>query len=78
MPAAVLSTAAGLVVSSLAINPLLSLFLREIGIVKCSFIVPVGFVAAAGAGLIGFAFAAACLLSLKIKKITPRALLSGE
>ncbi len=78
MPAVILSTAAGLVISILAINPLLSLFLRGLGIVKCTFSVPVGFIMAAGTGLIVFAFAIACLLSLKIKKITPRALLSGE
>lgn len=29
-------------------------------------------------GLIGFAFAAACLLSLKVRKIAPRELLVGE
>lgn len=78
MPAVILSTVAGLVISSFLINPLLSLFLRGLGIVKCAFSVPVGFITAAGAGLVGFTFAMACLLSLKIKKITPRALLSGE
>ncbi len=78
MPAVTLSVAVGLVISSLTINPLLSLFLRGIGIVKCTFPVPVSFITAAGIGLIGFSFLMACLLSLKIKKITPRALLSGE
>ncbi len=78
MPAVILSTAVGLVISSLTINPLLSLFLRGIGIVKCAFPVPIGFITVAGLGLIGFAFAMACLLSLKIRKISPRALLTGE
>ncbi len=78
MPAVILSAAVGLVISSLAINPLLSLFLRGLGIVKCTFPVPIGFITAAGVGLIVFAFAMACLLSLKIKKIAPKALLSGE
>ncbi len=78
MPAVILSAIVGLVMSSLTINPLLSLFLREIGIVKCTFAIPVGFITAAGIGLILFAFAMACLLSLKIKRITPRALFSGE
>ncbi len=78
MPAVILSMATGLVVSSITINPLLSVFLREIGIVKCTFPVPVGFITVAGFGLVGFAFAIACLLSLKIRKITPRALLAGE
>lgn len=78
LPAVILSTVAGLVISSFLINPLLSLFLRGLGIVKCTFSVPVGFITVAGAMLIGFTFAMACLLSLKIKKITPKSLLSGE
>lgn len=78
MPAAMVSTALGLTISSFVINPLTALFLRELGIVKCTFSVPVGFIAAAGAGLVVFAFAIACLLSLKIRKITPRTLLAGE
>ncbi len=78
MPAVILSTAVGLVISSLTINPLLSVFLRGIGIVKCSFPVPVGFITVAGGLLTVFAFAMACLLSLKIRKITPKALLTGE
>ncbi len=78
MPAVTFSMAAGLVISSLTINPLLSLFLRGIGIVKCMFPVPICFITAAGIVLVVFAFATACLLSLKIRKISPRALLSGE
>ncbi len=78
MPAIIISTVVGLVISSLIINPLTALFLSGIGIVKCTFGVPVGFIAAAGAGLVLLSFGMACLLSLKIKKITPRALLSGE
>lgn len=78
MPAVVLSAALGLVLSALTINPLLGIFLRGIGIVKCTFPVPIGFIAAAGIVLVAFAFAAACLLSLKIRRITPKALLSGE
>lgn len=78
MPAAIFSTIAGLILSALIINPLTALFLSELGIVKCTFTVPVGFITAAGAGLILFAFGIACLLSLKIRKIAPRALLAGE
>ncbi len=78
MPSLILSTAAGLVISSLVINPLMSMFMSGIGVVKCTFAVPVGFITAAGIGLIIFAFATACLLSLKIRKITPRELLAGE
>lgn len=78
MPAMILSTAAGLAVSGLLINPLMALFLSGIGIVKCAFTVPGGFIAAAGAGLVLLAFGIACLLSLRIRKIQPCALLAGE
>lgn len=78
MPTIIISTVIGLVVCGMIINPLLALFFSGIGIVKCTFNLPVGFIAAAGVGLIVFAFAMACLLSLKIRKITPKALLSGE
>ena len=63
---------------SFIINPLAALFLKDIGIVKCTFRVPIGYNILAGIGMIGAAFGIACLLSMKIKKITPRALLAGE
>lgn len=78
MPTTILSAVIGLTVCSLIINPLTALFLGGIGIVKCTFIVPVGFITIAGIGLVLFAFMTVCLLSLKIRKIAPRALLSGE
>lgn len=78
MPVIFLSTIAGLVVCSLAINPLMALFLSGIGVVKCTFTVPVGLIAAAGAGLVLLAFGIACLLSLRIRRIVPCALLGGE
>lgn len=75
MPAMILSTLIGLIVCCLVINPLTALFLSGIGIVKCTFTVPAGFVFIAGLGLIVFAFVMACLLSLKIRKVTPRSLI---
>ena len=78
LPAVVLSAAAGLTVCAAIINPLTALFLRGIGIVKCTFTVPLGWIAAAGAGMILFTFGAACLLSLRIRKIAPVTLLRGE
>lgn len=78
MPAVIISTVLGIAVSALIINPLTALFLWGIGIVKCTFTVPAGFITAAGIGLIVFAFLAACLLSMKVRKIAPRALLEGE
>lgn len=78
MPSVILSTVIGLTISALVINPLTSLFLSGIGIVKCTFAVPVGFIALAGAGIVALSFGIACLMSLKIRKIAPRALLGGE
>ena len=78
MPAVILSTVIGLVVCSLIINPLMGVFLSSIGIVKCTFELPIGFIAIAGVVLIALSFGLACLLSLKIKKIAPRNLLVGE
>lgn len=78
MPTVIVSTAIGLTACSFIINPLMAVFLGGLGIVKCTFAVPVGFIAAAGVGLALFAFGMLCLLSLKIRKIAPRALLLGE
>lgn len=78
MPAAVASAAAGIVISKMIINPLLSIFLSGIGIVKCTYSVPDGFITAAGTGMVLAAFGIACLLSIKIKKIAPEELLTTE
>ncbi|MDE7107533.1 MAG: ABC transporter permease, partial [Clostridiales bacterium] len=78
MPAVILSTVIGLVVCCLIINPLMSLFLSSIGIVKCTFALPIGLISATGLGLVVLSFGLACLLSLRIKKIAPRSLLVGE
>ncbi|MCI8281371.1 MAG: FtsX-like permease family protein [Lachnospiraceae bacterium] len=78
MPAIIISAAVGLTIGCISINKLLSLFFCTLGILKCTFEVPVGFITAAGICLVLLAFAIACLLSLKIKRITPKALLSGE
>lgn len=78
MPAIILSTVVGLVVSGVGINPLLSVFFSSLGILKCTLTVPIGFITIAGIVLILVSFGIACLISLKVKKITPRALLAGE
>lgn len=78
MPAIVVSSIIGLVISGVTINPILSLFFSGLGILKCTFVIPVDFMAIVGAGLILLSFAITCLLSLKIKKIAPRNLLVGE
>ncbi len=78
MPAIIISTVVGLVISCLIVNPLTALFLSSLGIVKCTFKIPVIFTIVAGVALILLSFGIACLLSLKIKKIAPRSLLAGE
>lgn len=78
MPATIVSAIIGLALSSIIINPLMALFLSGIGIVKCTFVLPVGFIVIAGIGLVLCAFFTVCLLSLKIRKISPKALLTGE
>ncbi len=78
MPAIILSSVIGLIISSIVVNPLLSVFFSSLGVLKCTFTVPVGFITVAGIGLIVLSFGIACLLSLKVKRIAPRALLVGE
>lgn len=78
MPPMIISTAIGIVISTFVINPLLALFLGGIGIVKCTFPVPLYFNIIAGIGLVVFAFGAACLLSMRVRKIAPRTLFLGE
>ena len=78
MPAVILSTIIGLTICSFIINPLTAVFLSSIGIVKCTFSIPAAMIAAAGVVLILFTFSVTCLLSARIKRISPRALLAGE
>lgn len=78
MPTTIISVIVGLIVSAVIINPLVALFLSGIGIVKCTFTVSTAFIAVSGIVLILFAFVTVCLLSLKIRKIAPKSLLSGE
>ncbi len=78
MPAMILSVAVGLTVSALIINPLTALFLQGIGIVECTFTVPIGFIAFAGVGLVAVAFGIICLLSLRVRRIAPRELLAED
>lgn len=78
MPSVIISSAIGIAISIPLINPLLSIFLSGIGIVKCTFIVPVHLCIVFGIALVLFAFGAACLMSVRVKKIVPRELLVGE
>lgn len=78
MPVFTLSLIVGLTVAGIAINPLMSLFLRSIGMMKCMLPIPIGLLAGMGAMMVVFAFGFACLLSLRIKKVAPIELLTNE
>lgn len=78
LPTMIVSTVLGVTVSCMVINPLIALFISSIGIVKCTLIVPIPMIVTAGAGLVLIAFAIACAMSLKIRRIVPKALLAGE
>lgn len=78
MPSIIISSAVGIAVSMRIINPLMAVFLSGIGVVKGTFIIPVELCVIAGIGLALFAFGAACLMSLRVKRIAPVELLIGE
>lgn len=78
MPTVIISVIVGTALSCIGINPLLSVFMSELGIVKCTFAVPADFILIAGAGLTAATFLFACLLSRRIRRIAPRELLTGE
>lgn len=78
MPAIIISTVIGLIVSSFLINPLMSLLLGGIGIVKCTFVIPIGLTIGAGGLLILVSFVLACLVSIRIKHISAKSLLVNE
>lgn len=78
MPTVIISVIVGTALSCIGINPLLSVFMSELGIVKCTFAVPADFILIAGAGLTAATFLFACLLSRRIRRIAPRELLAGE
>ncbi len=75
MPAAIISTVIGITVCSFLINPLTAVFIRNIGIVECTFRVPARFNILAGAGMVLAAFAILCLLALRIRKVQPKELM---
>ncbi len=78
MPVVLIAALVGFSVGIAAINPLLTLLFSGIGIMKATFVIPAGLTAAFAAAIIIFSFAVSCLVSLRIRKITPRALIAGE
>lgn len=78
MPPIIVSAVLGIALGTVVINPFMAVFMNDVGIVKCNFAVSVGFNVIAGIGLILFAFGAACVMSMRVRKIAPRELLAGE
>ncbi len=78
MPSIIISTVIGITTGCFVINPLMSIFLSGLGIVKCTFEVPYLLAATSGIFVILMSFGIACLLSRKVRKITPRELLVNE
>lgn len=78
LPVFIFSAAVGFVVSARIVRPLTALLLSGLGVVRCTFIIPVGFLTLAGIGLVAFAFLFTCLLSRRIRRIAPRTMLTNE
>ena len=78
MPTVLISLVVGVIISILIINPLIAVFTRGIGMIKCTFEIPVGWIIIMSAGMAGFAFGFVCLLALRVRKIAPREMLSGK
>lgn len=78
MPAIILSVVISCIVSSLIVNPYLTLMMSMFGVMKAVFDIPIMFVIFMGIGFIVVSFIFAIILSLKIRKIEPYNLLIGE
>ena len=78
LPIQIIATGVGVVISCCIVNPLFSFMLSEIGIVICHFAIPVGMIIIVSICMIALSFVLVCMLSRKIKKISPKELLMGE
>lgn len=78
MPAIVLSVIVFSVVSYFTANPYMSTIMGLFGLMKCTFVIPVGGVVIIGAGMILLSFLFAMFEARKIKKIEPYQMLIGE
>lgn len=78
LPAILLGILLGFTGGAFCINPLLTLFFSGIGIMKCTFTVPPLLLGLFAAGMALLSFLICCLLSLKIRRITPHSLLTNE
>ncbi|MBD5560529.1 MAG: FtsX-like permease family protein [Clostridia bacterium] len=71
LPALAISEAAGLILWSLTCNLLVSLFLRGLGTMRCSFTIPGALIAGAGVLLMLLALAVILLMARRIRRADP-------
>lgn len=78
MPTIFLGTVIGTVVSYFIASPYIGLMMRSFGIMKCTMYIPIGFLVLSVLFMLVVAVVAGILMSLKIRKVEPVKLLTGE
>ena len=78
MPTIVVATLLGTTISYFLVNPYIGLMMSPFGIMKCSMDLPLDLIIITVVFIIGLSIITAVLMSLKIKKVKPVNLLTGE
>ena len=78
MPTIIIATILGTIISYYATNPYIGLMMRSFGIMKCNMILPMDLMIITVVFIIGISLIGTILMSLKIRKIEPVNLLTGE
>lgn len=78
LPVLMAAEVAGLVVWSLSTNSIVSLFMRSLGTMRCSFDIPVGLIAGLGIALLGFSLCVIALMAGRIRKVDPVTLMADD
>ena len=73
----IIAAAVGIVISCFTVGPMTGLFVYRVGMMKSCFTVPLSWVLPASAGLVIAVLVLVCILSLRIKKLSPKKLLGG-
>lgn len=69
---------AGFVLWSLTANSIISLFMRSLGTMRCSFDIPAGLIAGLGIALLGFSLCIIALMAGRIRRVEPVTLLADD
>lgn len=78
MPSIIFSTVVSSIISCFIVNPYIATIMNLFGIMKLNFTIPVDLVIYTGIGFVVVSFVFAILLSLRIRKIKPYELITGE